>query len=254
MKSNPAKILPGTRFPLNNGGSCTVLEYHSWDRVTVRHDDRFGHVMVVQSSHLRRGGIKNPYHPSVYGFGFVGVGQHAASVKRTLTREYKVWIGMLQRAYDEKLHKKYPSYRDVSVCEEWRNFQVFAEWMKKQPNAYKEGFQLDKDLMVLGNKVYSPDACSFVPALVNSIVTDCHRSRGDLPVGVTYKARDRKFYAQMNIEGVMRHIGSYGTQDEAFLAYKTKRESRIRQLAEHYRHLINDSVYNTLSSWTVTPF
>lgn len=252
--NNPKKIEAGDTFPLNGGGSCTVIEYFSWDKVLIRHNDKYAHEMIVQSSHLRRGGIKNPYQPIVYGVGFVGVGPHAASVKRTLTREYKVWIGMFQRAYDEKLHKKHPSYKDVSVCEEWHNFQTFAEWMKKQANAHKDGFHLDKDLMILGNRIYSPDACSFVPALINSIITDCHRSRGHLPVGVVYKARDRKFYAQMNIEGVMRHIGSYDTPEKAFLAYKSRRENRIRLLADGHRHLINDEVYNTLSNWTVNPF
>lgn len=250
----PKKIEAGDVFQLNGGGSCTVVEYISWDKVRIRHDDAHALEVVVQSSHLRRGEIKNPYHPSVYGVGFIGAGEHAASESRMLTREYKIWIGMLQRSYDDKLHARHPSYIGVSVCAEWHNFQTFAEWMKSQPNAYLKGFEIDKDIIVRGNKVYSPDTCSFVPCQINTIINDCGARRGNLPVGVVYRKRDKKYYAQMNIDGVMKHISSHETPDEAFSAYKEKREERIRLLANQHKGNISEAVYRSLVNWEIAPY
>lgn len=250
----PKKIKVGDVFQLNGGGSCTVIEYLSWDKIRIRHNDSHCHEMTVQASHLRRGGIRNPYQPSVYGVGFVGVGPHLASESRVQTPEYNTWSGMMQRSYDPKLHARHPSYKGVSVCSEWHNFQNFAGWMKAQKNAYREGFHLDKDLTIIDNKVYSPCACSFVPARINSLVTDRSAARGSLPVGVVFKKRDNKYYAQMNIDGVMRHISIHDTPEDAFLSYKAHRKNMIRRIAEEYKDSLSEKVYKNLSEWTVNPF
>lgn len=251
-KHKPIQV--GDVFQLNNGGSCTVIQSNSWDDIIIRHNDAHGHVMRVQSSSLRRGGVRNPYWPSVYGVGFVGVGKHKASEGRVQPREYNLWVAMLQRAYDEKLHKKHPSYIGVTVCPEWHSFQNFAEWFKSQPNRDLPGGHIDKDLTVIGNKTYSPDACYLVPAVVNTVVTDCTASRGNLPVGVVFKKRDNRYYAQMNIDGVMRHLGSYSSPEDAFLVYKEKREERIKIIAEENKSKISEKIYKNLMSWEISPF
>lgn len=251
-KHKPIQV--GDVFQLNNGGSCTVIQSNSWDDIIIRHHDAHGHVMKVQSSKLRLGEVRNPYWPSVYGVGFVGVGKHKASEGRVQTREYNLWGAMLQRAYDEKLHKKHPSYKGVTVCKEWHNFQNFAEWAKLQENSRESGFHLDKDLTILGNKEYSPDACSFVPRIVNTIITDCAKSRGKNPVGVIYRKRDSRYYAQINVDGVMRHIGCFSSPEDAFEAYKAKRIDRIREVANENRHLISETIYKNLMEWEVKPY
>ena len=49
-----------------------------------------------------------------------------------------------------------------SVCEEWKHFSNFKKWFDEN---YIEGFDIDKDILIKGNKVYSPEACSFVPRI-----------------------------------------------------------------------------------------
>ena len=109
--------------------------------------------------------IKNPYHPAVYGIGYIGEGEGEKG------RVYNIWKKVLQRCYSKEYHIKKPTYIGCSVVKEWLNFQNFAKWYKKN---YKpetmEGWHLDKDILVKGNKIYSPETCCFVPADINSLL------------------------------------------------------------------------------------
>ena len=79
---------------------------------------------------------------------------------------YIVWADMLKRCYSPKYLAKYPSYKDCTVCDEWLYFSKFKSWMEQQEWESKE---LDKDIMVEGNKTYSPNTCLFVSKEVNYI-------------------------------------------------------------------------------------
>lgn len=81
--------------------------------------------------------------------------------------EYKHWLNMLSRAYDVRVYKKQPNYIGTEVCSEWLYFMNFREWALPK---IQDGFELDKDILVQGNKVYSPDTCLFVPKWVNSFI------------------------------------------------------------------------------------
>mgnify|MGYP007124213904 CR=1 FL=1 len=95
---------------------------------------------------------------------------------------------MIKRCYSSKVQQKRQTYIGCSVCEEWKYFSNFKQWYDTN---YKEGFDLDKDILVEGNKIYSPDTCCFVPHYLNSVLLDCGKARGDLPLGVT---RNRNTY------------------------------------------------------------
>jgi hypothetical protein len=80
----------------------------------------------------------------------------------------KCWHRMVRRCYDDKFHESNTTYFDCEVCEEWLIFSNFASWFKEH---YVEGWQLDKDILVDGNRIYSPRTCCFVPQEINSIFT-----------------------------------------------------------------------------------
>lgn len=96
---------------------------------------------------------------------------------------YRVWKHMLERGYSEKFQEKHPTYKGCSVSEEWLTFSNFKAWMKTQ---HWEGLQLDKDLLIEGNKVYSADTCVFVTPMVNSFVNDQGVKRGEWLIGVNW--------------------------------------------------------------------
>lgn len=124
----------------------------------------------------------------VYG---IGVNDYEESIRENgkNIKAYNTWLHMLQRCYSTKLQQTKPTYIGCSVCPEWLSFSNFKKWYDEN---YIEGFHLDKDILVVGNKIYSPKFCRFVPVYLNSLLTDCGNSRGDLPLGVTESKPDIK--------------------------------------------------------------
>lgn len=81
------------------------------------------------------------------------------------TKERRNWLAMMRRCYDPKNNRN-KSYSDCSVCDEWKAFSVFERWYSQN---YVEGWHLDKDILVKGNREYSPDKCCFVPNEINCL-------------------------------------------------------------------------------------
>ena len=102
---------------------------------------------------------------------------------------YEVWHSMIRRCYSEKYQVKEPTYRGCSVCPDWLVLSNFKEWFDAN---YRDGLALDKDILIQGNKVYRPEACSFIPQYVNSLMTDAGAIRGNLPLGVSAQKPDPK--------------------------------------------------------------
>lgn len=187
--------------------------------------------------------------PSVQGIGFIGDGEHTTHIKRVPTKVYLVWLGMFQRCYNKRHQKIYPSYKGCTVDEIWHNFQVFAEWFTDN---YIEGFVLDKDILVKGNKIYSPETCCFVPQEINQMLVKRNKSRGKYPLGV-YKNKDsNKFVALVSIgKSRQKHLGIFNTPEEAFKAYKKAKEDLIKDLANKWKEIIKETVYKAVYNWIV---
>jgi len=241
------KIKSGDTFLTNQGGSVIVLSYRGYDKIVIQHMDMHGHICRVRSQSLKEGRIKNPFHPSVVGVGYVGVGEYDKYIGRKPTAAYLSWKSMLTRAYCKKFHRKYSWYSQCSVDKKWHNFQNFAEWFYRQPNAGKKGFHLDKDLIIIGNKKYSEETCSFVPAAINCLFSDHRIERGEYKTGVSKQYS--KFCSHLNIDGKLTHLGTYNTEYEAWKAYTEAKCENAKVLAKRYEHVINAKVYENLINW-----
>lgn len=127
---------------------------------------------------------------------------------------YSKWKGMLSRAYSRKTKGRSPTYEGVSVCDEWLTFSKFKSWMEKQD---WEGKDLDKDLLVSGNKIYSPDTCIFLGRDVHNFINE--RVSGKYLHGVSYRKVDRTFEASIFFKGVDLYLGTFKTEDAAHRAW-----------------------------------
>ncbi|MFP5111845.1 hypothetical protein ACSU64_05635 [Bacillaceae bacterium C204] len=235
----------------NYGSEMVIEEYHSAMDVIVMFDT--GNLVRTTYERFKNGSVRNPYDPTVCEVGFIGEGIHKASKNGKLTRAYVTWNSMLNRAYSKKYHDRNPSYKDVTVCREWWNFQNFAEWFYN--NYYKvdnEPMSIDKDILVKGNKIYSPDTCVFVPERINSLVVKCNGSRGKLPVGVTFNKGNNKYQAQCaNGKGEVIPLGHFDTSEEAFFIYKECKENVIKEVADEYKGKIPERLHLTLINWKI---
>ena len=149
---------------------------------------------------------------------------------------YQRWMNMLDRCYSKNSHKTNPSYAGCQVCPEWYRFSAFRRWMETQDWT---GKQLDKDILVVGNKVYSPVACIFVSLQLNNFLTDSARARGDFPVGVSWNKKNGKFmsYCKNPFAGKLEGLGYFSTEDAAHEAWR----QRKHELACQHASLQTDS-------------
>ena len=164
---------------------------------------------------------------------------------------------MHTRCYDKKYSDKYPTYQSCTVCEKWHNFQNFAEWWHN--NYYEiegEIMDIDKDILVKGNKEYSFDTMIFVPHRINSLFVKNDAKRGNYPLGVSYSKETNTYRAKCSIldkDNIKRtkHLGSYNTPEEAFKVYKEFKEAYIKEVADDYRNRIPKELYDAMYRWVV---
>ncbi|QQD54814.1 hypothetical protein MHB_0000660 [Pseudomonas fluorescens BBc6R8] len=80
---------------------------------------------------------------------------------------FNVWDRILDCCYNDNSTRSRATYFDCSVAECWHRYSDFKVWFDKNCII---GYQLDKDILVPGNRVYGPDTCCFVPKYINDAV------------------------------------------------------------------------------------
>lgn len=158
-----------------------------------------------------------------------GVGVRDVETPARTCPYYRLWQNMLRRCYSAAWHLRYPTYVGCSVVPEWHHLSAFMAWVQQQD---WQGKQLDKDLLVPGNKVYSPDTCVFISKQVNLFLIDRARCRR-YGLGVVYHTQIGKYAAQCNqLGGGRGHLGYFDTPEEAHEAWRTEKHRLALLLAD----------------------
>ena len=115
---------------------------------------------------------------------------------------------------------------------------------------------LDKDILVKGNKVYSPETCIFVPKTINSLFTKRQNDRGESVIGtsLTQNGKYRAYCSLINPKtgkSKYEHLGCYETQEKAFEVYKYYKERNIKEVADYYKDKIPQKLYDALYNYEV---
>ena len=238
---------------INNFGSKMIItKYNSTRDIDVYFPEYEYTINHVTYDAFKNGKIKCVYEPRVQGVGYIGIGEYSSKESGEITKCYEVWKKMLQRCYDDDFKEREPTYKGCEVCTEWHNFQSFAEWF--EDNYYKipgEVMSLDKDVLVKGNKIYSPETCMFVPQDINILFTKCDNSRGDYPIGVSYHKQKGKYISRCNVCNKLKHLGYFDNPEEAFNAYKTAKEKYIKEVADKYKEYIPQKLYEAMYNYEV---
>ena len=238
----------GKVFTSNKCGDFEVVEYIDYDNVVVRFLDT-GYTTTTQLYHVKDGAIKDRLQPSVYGVGVMG--DSVGSINGENLKEYRLWRGLLCRCYNEKTKRNLPSYENCSVSENFKYFPYFQNWCYNQIGFNNAGFELDKDILIKGNKVYSEDVCVFVPKEINLLLCNAKRIRGSLPIGVRLSRAQGRYLAYITKMGKYVGLGTYSTPEEAFQVYKEAKEAYIKEVANKWRDQIDTRVYEALMNWEV---
>ena len=123
----------------------------------------------------------------------------------------------------------------------------FAKWF------YSERFrifkyELDKDILIKGNKIYSPETCCLVPHSINMLITNSGSKSGGYPQGISLHKGTGKFRVRLGVYGKIKYIGLFNSEALALLAYKKAKESYIKAVAMSWKGKVEDTVF------TSTPF
>lgn len=183
-----------------------------------------------------------------YGVGYNSRRKHKVTIRGKKTRAYVAWSHMLTRCYCTKTHKKQPTYIGCSVDERFYDFQDFADWFYGQ-EFNSAGYQLDKDLLVPDNKVYSPETCCLIPKELNCLLLDSSASRGRYPQGVTFNKRTGRYQARLWMSGKLQSLGHFDCPNKAYQAYKTTKEKYVKEKALEWRGEIAPNVFESLMNW-----
>jgi len=233
----------------NFGSKAIVVDYVNSNNVYIEFENNYKMKCTWQS--FDKGSFVSPYCKTVFSVGYLGEGKYSISDKW-----YTHWNGFIQRVHYKK-HKSAEHYKNVLICEDWYNYQTFAKWAEE--NYYEipnHQIQLDKDILIKGNKLYSPDTCVFVPQVINALFTKSDKARGDLPIGVYWFEEGGNYRAQCSYvddNNVKRNkwLGGYDNPEDAFYAYKTYKEEYIKKVADKFKKYIPEKLYNALYNYEV---
>lgn len=167
--------------------------------------------MKSNYSNWCKNNLKNPYYKRIYGVACIG--NTISKIKGIKKDSYKVWYAMIQRCYKECNTVK-KTYKDVFVCDEWLCYENFEKWYDK--NYYKienEVMNLDKDILIKGNKIYSPSTCVFVPKRLNILFVNTDNKNvikniTDLYIGkINDKIIDAIYKNYINLDEILKREG-----------------------------------------------
>lgn len=228
------------------GCHMKVIEYINSKNMKVQFIDKYNAIVSAQWKEFNNGHLLNPYFPTVYGVGIVG------GRNRNHEYQYTYWKNILARCYNTKIKKQHPTYEKCYICNDWILYDEFKKWCNS--NYYEvdnQNMQIDKDILIKGNKIYSPTTCCFVPDRINSLIIKSDNIRGKYPIGVSFNKKTNLYIASMKKHNKNVWLGEYTNPQKAFYVYKKEKEKYIKEVADQYKNKIPDKLYKALYSYEV---
>lgn len=245
----------GKQFKNSRGESATCIQYDDYYHIKIQFDDS-NDIIDTSWCNFSNGQFHKQYRITDFG----GVYDVCESIKSN-KKEYDAWHSIFKRCYSNATHKNRGTYIECEICDEWKKFSVFRDWLRSQENYLKwntggKNWHIDKDILVKHNKVYSPATCVLVPGNVNGLLGKCDAKRGLYPIGVYYDSMTELFKAQCENPYHHRQIslGWYEDPETAFYnGYKPYKERIIKKVAkeEYDKHNITKQCYDALMNYVV---
>lgn len=153
------------------------------------------------------------------------------------TRSSILWRHMEERCNPNgRVQRKYPTYLGTSHL--FEDYQHFTTWATMQfgylnKDANGKYWQLDKDLIQRGNKIYSESLCLFVPHRVNCLLTTRTLARGEYPLGVYFETKPGKFRANCQQQsGIPKFLGYFDDPVSAHRQWQLEKSAQILKMSE----------------------
>lgn len=224
--NEPVSFEVGDIFPSRNFGDMLVVGNVSSRNVSVKFLNTGSIVENLQRGNVLRGNIHDPLARTVEGVGFLGEAYRKGESGKV---SYDRWKKMIVRCYSENYHNTRESYKNCTVADEWHNYTEFKKWFDEN---YIEGYHLDKDLLVQGNRVYSKTTCCFIPPELNTWIVEKHK--GDCGMGVSKRRKkgSSEYNGLFNVSFGGRYLGRFEDQELAEDRYKEFKKLFFEEYAD----------------------
>lgn len=128
-----------------------------------------------------------------------------------------------------KKGKKY--YEDITIHEDWYYRSKFENWYNEQKELQPmiDTLEIEKDILVPNNRMYSPDTCIFVPDWFNLQFLERGKSRGSCPLGVC--PYHKGFISNIGDGSgkTKKYLGYFPTEELAHIAWQ---QAKVIKLSE----------------------
>ena len=240
----------GERYKTNLFGWLEIIDYKGTYECTIKFDNTGTILEKIFYTNIKTGSVKDPYAPITFGVGYMGNGEYISrGSDGDKTPAYKSWSKILDRCYRVNRSIRNKSYIGCTIADEWKCFQNFAKWHEDNFKPHMKEWDLDKDLFVKDNRIYSPSTCCFIPQEINKILIRRSDNK-NAPMGAIFK--NGKFIVRMYKDGKRLPLGSYNNAEQASMVYKTAKEDYIKELAERWKPYLDIRAYNSLISYELT--
>lgn len=145
---------------------------------------------------------------------------------------YKFHHNMTRRS-KKHWNKDKPTYTDIIISEEFSYFHLFYEWCIVQKGFTKSEYQLDKDILFKGNRIYGSEYCVFVPPILNNFILFKFNQNRHLPMGVM-KSGD-KFRGNISRFGETVKSSVFASQEQAYEWYVKEKNCYAKELSQLIR-------------------
>lgn len=232
------------------GTKMTIINYKDCNHLDIEFEDGY----IINNTTYRvfqKGTISSIYDKTVYNIGYLGCNDKT-KISNKHVPSYEYWHSMIRRCYDAEHMHYNPTYEGCTVCDEWLCYKNFKEWFDKNYYEVEEQrMALDKDILVKGNKFYSPTTCCIIPMCINSLFTKADKFRGELPIGVSFNKVYKKYSSICMEDGKSICLGYFDTIEESFNKYKVFKENLIEEMADRYKEFIPIKLYEAMYNWKV---
>lgn len=184
----------------------------------------------------------NKWKKSMFGIGWLGCNDADATRDNYI---YSKWANMMQRCYDEETHRLKPYYAPCTTEIEWLNFSNYREWHKENMMGDRK-VDLDKDVLIQGNTVYSSETCTLIPHFTNTLFEE----RG-ADTNIVLKNTTGKYDVTMSILGKNEDVGTFDTEEEARQGYIDYKQDYIRDYARKCKGKVPHKTYEAMMNWQV---
>lgn len=168
-------------------------------------------------------------------------------------REYMCWQNILNRV------KSQVAYKAVTVCEGWKNYDLFYNDIRSLPNWFSKDrdgrhYCIDKDVIcyLKGiDKHYSIETCLMLPNTVNAslAIRDVDRKYSYLPLGVVHHKG-----GGFDVNGRYKRYRKHSTPEDAQRFYYARRQEDFINCLKDYDGSLDKNTMDMLMSINIKKY